>query len=418
MSRLSQFCDRHRRRNTHASRGRRVCGLPVIGTVLLAGCSLAPVIAEQSGDYNTTVETVTNNILITNILRARDGAPLYFSDLSQIRGLVQLNLAAQTTVPYGPVFPGGVGGSVQPGPLAINSQPGFDFAPLNTKKFAEGMLEGIDPKVFAYFIQRASFIQRGSLNIRMFLNLVIFKIEKYRKTGDDKYSLQETCFIRVDAPTGRCRDWINSWTRGIQPFIGLLSKETPLGPPIPAEILANQGNTLRNLVQVSAADLDLDLTKSKKAYQLSQTTSKFVLCVCSGRTAARHYWFDAVGIAATGATKEPKPAPVPTKNGTCDARSASPDRYVIYTRSVETIFYYLGALLKLPGTPPIAFHIYDHPVDGARFHTDYRGKTYFVLEAQDDGSDSTVTILAMLNDLLNLNRDANEIPSTKTVATQ
>lgn len=420
MRRLSQFCERRQwRRSSCDSGGVHRRGAPVMALLLLAGCSLAPVITEQSLDYNTTIETVTNSVLVTNILRARDGAPLYFSDLSQIRGLVQLNLAAQTTVPYGPIFPAGAGGSVQPGPLAINSQPGFDFAPLNTKKFAQGMLEGIDPKVFAYFIQRASFVQRGSLNIRMFLNLVVFKIEKYRKTGDDKYSLQETCFIRVDEISHVCRDLIESWTnpRRYQPFIGLSSKETPLGPPIPAEILANQGNTLRNLVQVSAApDLDLDPTKSKTAYQLSQTTSKFVLCVY-GRAPSGHYMFDAVGIAATGAIKEPKPAPIPKKNA-CNDRSANPDRYVIYTRSVEAIFYYLGALLKLPGNPPIAFHIYDHPVDGARFHTDYRGKTYFVLETQDDGSDSTVTILAMLNDLLNLNKDANEIPSTKTVATQ
>ena len=105
--------------------------------LLLAGCSLAPVIAESTLDYNTTVETVTNGVLVTNILRARDGAPLYFSDLSQIRGAVQLSLQAQTTVPYGPMFPAGAGASAQAGPLTVSSQPGFDVAPLNTKKFAE-----------------------------------------------------------------------------------------------------------------------------------------------------------------------------------------------------------------------------------------------------------------------------------------
>jgi hypothetical protein len=53
--------------------------------LLLAGCSLAPVIAESTLNYNTTVETVTNGVLVTNILRARDSAPLYFSDLSHPR---------------------------------------------------------------------------------------------------------------------------------------------------------------------------------------------------------------------------------------------------------------------------------------------------------------------------------------------
>jgi hypothetical protein len=411
MRRLAKFCERRQWRQIICDCGVRLRGPPLIAALLLAGCSLGPVIAENTIDYNNTVETVTNNVLVTNILRARDGAPLYFSDLSQIRGSVQLNLAAQTTVPYGPAFPAGAGASAQAGPLSVNSQPGFDVAPLNTKKFAEGMLEGIDPKIFAYFVQRADFIQQGRLNIRMFLDLVVFKIERYRKTDGDKY-VQETCYIRPDAAGGTCRELIVSWTRGYQPYIGLVSKETKLGPPIPAELIAEKENGLRNLVQVSSADLDLDPTKSKKEYQLSKTTTQFVLCVSSGRTT-----FDAVGIAAAGAIKEPKPAPIPDRNGTCNKRSANQYYYVIYTRSVEALFYYLGALLKKPDNSPIAFHIYDHPVDGTRFHADYRGRTYFVRETQDDGTDSTVTILAMLNDLLNLNRDANEIPSTKTVAT-
>ena len=145
---LSQFCDRNEwRQNTHSGRGICRRGSPVIAMLLLAGCSLAPVIAENTLDYNTAVETVTNGVLVSNILRARDGAPLYFSDLSQIRGAVQLSLQAQTTLPYGPAFPAAAGASAQGGPLAVSSQPGFDVAPLNTKKFAEGMLEGIDVKV-------------------------------------------------------------------------------------------------------------------------------------------------------------------------------------------------------------------------------------------------------------------------------
>jgi hypothetical protein len=78
------------------------------------------------------------------------------------------------------------------------------------------------------------------------------------------------------------------------------------------------------------------------------------------------------------------------------------------------VFYYLGSLLDA-AQPPINFRIYDHPIEAARFHTDYRGRRYFVHEAATD--DPTITILAILNDLLNLNRDAEEIPSTKTVAT-
>jgi len=412
MRRLVEFCERQQWRQRACNTcGVRLGGPPFIATLLLAGCSLAPVIAENTLDYNTTVETVTNNVLVTNILRARDNAPLYFSDLSQIRGSVQLNLQAQTAVPYGPIFPAAAGGSVQPGPVAVNSQPGFDVAPLNTKKFAEGMTEGVSDKVFAYFVQRG-------VNARVLLNIVVFKIERHRTQYD-------TCEIRTDRPRDLCRDLINSWTaQGSQPFIGVLSSEAKFGPLIPANILADKEETLRNLVQVNSSDLDLnlvkitdqdrkinpDLPKLGEGYQLSKSADKFVLCVPSGPDT-----FDAVGIAVSGATQAPKKPPVPKTNGTCGKRSANPYRYVIYTRSVEAIFYYLGALLRHPEYSSLAFHIYDHPIDNARLHTSYRGQTYYVREVQDD--DYTIAVLAILNDLLNLNRDANEIPSTKTVAT-
>jgi len=397
MRRLSQFCGRHQwRRISHDSCGVHRSGLPVIAMLLLAGCSLAPVIAEQSADYNSTVETVTNNVLVTNILRARDGAPLYFSDLSQIRGSVQLNLQAQTAVPYGPVFPGAVGGSVQPGPLAINSQPGFDFAPLNTKKFAEGMLRGIDVKIFAYFIQRG-------INPKVFLNLVVSRAEKYREKNLVGTCIPETCLADV----------ISSWTANERPppKMGEQSETDAVGPPIPADVFAKQNNVVASLVQSDGANIDVK--KSGNDYQLSKSSVKYVLCVAAGP----HRGYSAVGLASPGATKDPIKPPVPKSNGNCGGPFPDADRYVIYIRSVEAVFYYLGGLLNQPEHSPIPFHIYDHPIEDARFHTDYRGRSYFVREATAEGGDATITILAILNDLLNLNRDAEEIPSTKTVAT-
>jgi len=403
MRRLSQFCERHQwRRTTHDRCGVRRFGLPAIATLLLAGCSLAPIIAEQSLDYNAAVETLTNNVLVINILRARDGAPLYFSDLSQIRGAVQLNLQAQTTVPYGPVLPAAAGGSVQPGPIALNSQPGFDFAPLNTKKFAEGMLEGIDVKVFAYFIQR-------HVSPKVFLNLVVSRVERYR--GADK-SLAGTCTAEPGKGSDRCLpELISSWTANdaLLPKIGEVSETASIGPRIPAEVFAKQNNVVAGLVQTDSASIDVK--KSGGGYQLSKSSVKYVLCVANGPRRG----YAAVGLASPGATKDPVKPPVPKSNGTCGGASPGAYHYVIYIRSVEAVFYYLGSLLNAPEQSPIPFRIYDHPIDDARFHTDYRGRSYFVRDASAD--DATITILAILNDLLNLNRDANEIPSTKTVAT-
>ena len=95
---------------------------------------------------------------------------------------------------------------------------------------------------------------------------------------------------------------------------------------------------LGNLVKVGDdEDLDLSPTKSKQAYQLSKTKQKFVLCVTT-----RSNSVDAVGIAPFGVTKDPDDTPIPDNNGTCGHGPIDPERYVLYTRSVEAIFFYLG----------------------------------------------------------------------------
>jgi hypothetical protein len=127
---------------------------------------------------------------------------------------------------------------------------------------------------------------------------------------------------------------------------------------------------------------------------------------------------DAVGIASFGAIKDPDDPPIADDNGSCRPHGPiNPERYVIYTRSVEAIFFYLGELLRMGESQqlPIPFYIYNHPVENIRFHMNYRGQTYYVREASK--TDETMPVLAFLNALMNLSRDANEIPSTKTVAT-
>jgi hypothetical protein len=43
---------------------------------LLAACSLSDPIARQAIDYNGAVEATANTLLVRNVLRARDNAPL------------------------------------------------------------------------------------------------------------------------------------------------------------------------------------------------------------------------------------------------------------------------------------------------------------------------------------------------------
>jgi hypothetical protein len=68
----------------------------------MAGCSLtslSPVIKNNALDYHEVVEEVTNNILVTNVLRAKDRAPLHYSDLASIQVTTASAASVQATFP-------------------------------------------------------------------------------------------------------------------------------------------------------------------------------------------------------------------------------------------------------------------------------------------------------------------------------
>src|SRR5206468_2010092 len=83
---------RQARRHRAAGRGGMIPRPALAFLLALAGCSLAEPIARQAIDYNATIETAANTLLIRNVLRARDNAPLHFTSLPQIRGSLSAGL--------------------------------------------------------------------------------------------------------------------------------------------------------------------------------------------------------------------------------------------------------------------------------------------------------------------------------------
>ena len=65
-----------------------------LGLLLISGsgCSLSVPLAQQAIDYNTSIETAANTVLLRNVLRARDNAPLHFTSIPQVRGSLNVGL--------------------------------------------------------------------------------------------------------------------------------------------------------------------------------------------------------------------------------------------------------------------------------------------------------------------------------------
>ena len=62
----------------------------LVAMPLLAACSLSETIGQHSVAYNSTVEAATDAVLVMNVLRARDRAPLHFSTIGAIHGAFNL----------------------------------------------------------------------------------------------------------------------------------------------------------------------------------------------------------------------------------------------------------------------------------------------------------------------------------------
>ncbi len=123
--------------------------------VWLCGCGMSsPIIRSTAVEFNEIVEDTTNKLLVVNVLRARDKAPLHFADIPLMRETIQ-----QTGSVGGQGFIGAIrpnfalrdfltaGGSLQ-------VTPSFDMNPLYSKEFSQGMASAIDPKIVKYWLDR------------------------------------------------------------------------------------------------------------------------------------------------------------------------------------------------------------------------------------------------------------------------
>ncbi len=101
-----------------------------------------------------------------------------------------------------------------------------------------------------------------------------------------------------------------------------------------------------------------------------------------------------------------------------------------YLRSVEELLAYLGAVQRREeeGVPyritvgldaartatPRLFRLWPERPARPRFSIEYRGARWWVAE-HDPAEDMTLSVLALTTQLLNLQKSADEIPSSRTL---
>lgn len=120
---------------------------------LFGGCVVSPaMIHHDSMAFGEVIEDTTNKLLVVNVLRARDKAPLHFSDIPIIRESMQQTFSLSFLEQLGSLAATlrdnrTLGTSVQ-------KSPSFDINHLQSKEFITGISSPIDPKIVKYWLDR------------------------------------------------------------------------------------------------------------------------------------------------------------------------------------------------------------------------------------------------------------------------
>lgn len=397
----------------------------------LSGCSLAGFVTSETVDYNGTIEAANNQLLLANILRARDRAPLYFSDLSQIRGSMTLTTTDALTIPFGPQ-------KVTTGKRysdlltqSIQSAPTFDVVPLNQQTFTQGLVQPLELQYGKYYWDRLDFQEF------LLASLFVDKIEIELPGAPPRFvaNLPEA----QQAFDALLRNWeitpdekFTDRKVSFHEYTGLV----PIGGPAtlgPLHDLASFDPAkfrLERVSQPAGAPGQGAREPRPDLYQLYAVEDRIVICPPQAYLRAeKNKKFDiflvapqilgsgndkTIKVTAHSADACDKTEEIDLPPEAAKVAAGHAEKITIYSRSVEGMIQYLGAMLRAnQATNPIKFYVRKDATANARIALDYRDGTYYVAPDSDD--DHTLQILALLEQLLNLRKNSKEISTTTAV---
>jgi hypothetical protein len=350
-------------------------GLAAVSSLLVfGGCSSHRQLATQAVDFNLTVEKAQNEMLLLNVIRAKDRLPMYMTGISSLNGNFSTSLSAASGVSTSrsrerepTVVDTLTRGATVSANAGISANPSFSLAVLDTQEFMRGFLTPIPLDTLGYY-----WSQEWPRALLLYLLVQRVEIESPGK---------ETLVVRnypdssdpdlKELKTFGCalRDFLARKPR----FETRSVKGPEIGPPLQA---ATVSGDVSKLIQVSKEGYELSQDDGKDTYHLRRATTEqhFALngepsyrqsSICDGA--------DPISGPAppseTGETApEPEPYPQSAKHG--KVRTTLPDSktLTLVLRSPEALLYYLGELMRVanrresPKIPYICIQKHFHPL--------------------------------------------------------
>lgn len=380
--------------------------------VLTTGCSFYKRVSEHSIRYNHAVEKAHNELLLLNILRARDRFPMHFTAISQVKGTIS------TT--FGSPAEGTIGGgspdvTLTPGGN-YTSSPTFDVAVLDSESFMRGFLTPVSLEIVQYYLDQG-------WPVDLLFYLLVEKIE----TLPEAFSAKEVAQVPKPSDSEpevlRYRGGTEDQEKLFGKFVAHIASEDsvidirqeslPVGPPIDATKL----NSLGDLLKAGESKLKLEATDdSGTQYQLKKPGAFFIeFKDKAGNPSALH---DQGTFSKKG-----------------DQTKRSKEVGKVTLRSPQGVLYFLGELARemagdpnagprLPGGERL-FVVREGSGDGeagAAITAEFQGRTYHIpnngtLDASDPAAPAgrSLQCIALVAQLIALQKDATELPRTGTV---
>lgn len=338
----------------------------VSGLFALTGCSSHRQLATQAVDFNLTVEKAQNEMLLLNVLRAKDRLPMYMTGISSLSGNVATSLSTGVGGSYtrskGRVpsvldtLTRGVTSSVG---ASLSTNPSFSLAVLDTQEFMKGFLAPIEKSTLTYYWEQG---WRPELLLYFLVQRVEIEVKSAKETTQT--------FVFENYPESEKKDpgkdprklerfgcWLHEFLAQ-KPRIVEAPVSEEIGPTFPKDSVRDAAK----LIQIATAGFSLkDAGANDYQLQRQRTDLRFTLekphpdglawiSNCSGKTEPE--------TLAGGPTRPVSQqayyqflAGAKTKMGVTQQGAATAPVITLVLRSPEALVYYLGELTRVANRP-------------------------------------------------------------------
>lgn len=420
--------------------------LPAVVCLITGACTFSPQLQRAAVKHNDIVANSNNELVLVNILRARDREPLHFTSVSKLYGDAQITAKAAANMAIKGGTPtttrnadgdltqtstlAGTEVTTPSGELTLGAKSSLDVAVWDTQEFYQGITASIPAGTLAHYLHQG---WPSDLMTNLFVSSVDFVARSDDPGG--KYRKGQVVGSFTNNP--------NTISRAGQDFYAFVRCYRLTS--IPKAGTDAQLVRLGDLKEIKLADLAIldgekfDLTAPDKAPERwisrkGKSGDSLALRAINsqdgeGSCGGSSFLFaeSASSVASGGFEGKPDEHSVIATGSFVKDGSSIPVEVQVVLRSVDGVIYYLGEYLRAAHPPLLVSDVGAIPIisvtrkrpDRAFTTTSYRGTRYFV-PSTDEGritqeSGRSSQVFALIEQLLNLQKSAKDRPTTQTV---